>query len=244
MRRFLILRCSLRHSSKFRTSGNGWYRCATQNPARLSGKPYPADLVLKARQFGISTCIQGDFFREVTTGSATTLTLAHDTETTQKLRRIAQRFYNNLPENFRPARKYSNNRIATYPDFDSEALIATAGNVQTGRGGTYSHFHGSEVAFWVDAEALVAGAMQGGEPYVVLESTPNGAQGSSINCAWKPSTAIANGDCTFTPGGSMDSTGLSSMRSEELVYTDDEQALVEKYNLSPEQIKWAAQETT
>jgi len=31
------------------------------------------------------------------------------------------------------------------------------------------------VAFWKDAEKIVAGAMQGGNPMVILESTLNGA---------------------------------------------------------------------
>src|SRR5690349_12108268 len=79
------------------------------------------DLILKARQEGISTVIQAEYFRYCTTGSATTLTLSHEDRTTQKLRRMVSRFYNNLPRGFRPARKYDNSSVATYPDFDSEA---------------------------------------------------------------------------------------------------------------------------
>src|SRR5688572_22820204 len=39
------------------------------------------DLVLKARQLGLSTCIQGDMFREVLQGPAATATLAHEDAT-------------------------------------------------------------------------------------------------------------------------------------------------------------------
>ena len=54
---------------------------------------------------------------------------------------------------------------------------APAGSLETGRGSTYSDFHGSEVAFWKDAEHIIAGALQGGNPDCVLESTQNGAMG-------------------------------------------------------------------
>jgi hypothetical protein len=135
------------------------------------------DLVLKARQFGISTAIEAEFYRIAVTQRASIAILAHDDDTTQKLRRMSNRFHENMPESFRPNRKYANDRLTTYTDFDSEIMIATAGNTASGRGGTYSHVHGSEVAFWKDAKSLIAGIMQGGKPYIVLESTPNGAQG-------------------------------------------------------------------
>lgn len=51
------------------------------------------DLILKARQLGFSTLIQGEMFRKTVTSTQTTITLAHDAETTQKLRRMADRFY-------------------------------------------------------------------------------------------------------------------------------------------------------
>jgi hypothetical protein len=136
------------------------------------------DLILKARQIGISTYIQGEMFRRTVTGTRTTITLAHDDNTTQMLRRMADRFYEHCKFNsIQPLRKYANAALTTYPEFDSEAIIAKAGSVEVGRGGTYTDFHGSEVSRWPDAEKLIAGAMQGGSPDVILESTPNGAQG-------------------------------------------------------------------
>ena len=136
------------------------------------------DLILKARQLGSSTYIQGEMFRRTVTGTRTTITIAHDDDLTKKLRLMADRFYDNCKfNNIQPARKYSNDTMTTYPEFDSSATITTAGGVQKGRGDTYTDFHGSEVAFWKDAEKIVAGAMQGGNPDVILESTPNGAQG-------------------------------------------------------------------
>src|SRR5512142_3176173 len=90
------------------------------------------DLVLKARQLGISTCVQAELFRYSVTGTAITVTLAHEDQTAQRFRRMVNRFYDNLSQRNRPARKYSNARLATYPEYDSESIIATAGNPNTG----------------------------------------------------------------------------------------------------------------
>src|SRR5690349_9984024 len=68
----------------------------------------PRDLILKARQIGFSTAIQGELFRYVVTRPARTLTLANDDENTQKLRRMADRFYDKLPMDFRPERALAN----------------------------------------------------------------------------------------------------------------------------------------
>ena len=147
-----------------------WNKAQAHFHANRTGR----DLILKARQLGFSTYIQGELYRREVTSTRTSITLAHDTETTQKLRRMADRFWEHCKFNdIQPARKYANATLTTYPEFDSTAVIATAGNVEVGRGDTYTDMHGSEVAFWPDAERIVAGAMQGGNPDVVLESTPN-----------------------------------------------------------------------
>lgn len=137
------------------------------------------DIILKARQLGFSTAVQGELFRRAITSTTTSITMAHDDGTTQKLRRIQDRFWEHcvLPNGEHPLRKYSNATLVTYPEFDSTCVIATAGSKEAGRGDTYTDFHGSEVAFWTDAEKILAGAMQGGNPDIVLESTPNGTGG-------------------------------------------------------------------
>lgn len=151
-----------------------WNRAQAHFHANRTGR----DLILKARQLGFSTLIQGEMFRRVVTATRSTMTLAHDADTTQKLRLMADRFYQYCKfGDIQPLRKYASASLTTYPEFDSTVSVATAGNIEAGRGGTYTDFHGSEVAFWKDAERIIAGAMQGGNPDVILESTPNGAQG-------------------------------------------------------------------
>ena len=140
------------------------------------------DIILKSRQIGFSTLIQGLLFHKVVTSSQSTITLAHDNPTTQALRRIQDRYFDNFPEDIkefhRPIRKISNETVSTYPETNSTMTIATAGSKNVGRGMTYTMFHGSEGAFWADAEKIIAGALQGmSKPNIVLESTPNGQQG-------------------------------------------------------------------
>lgn len=212
-----------------------WNRAQADFHAHRTGR----DLILKARQLGFSTYIQGELFRREVTDTRTTITLAHDTETTQKLRRMADRFYDHCRFNdIQPARKYANSTLATYPEFDSTAVIATAGNVEVGRGDTYTDMHGSEVAFWPDAERIIAGAMQGGNPDVVLESTPNGAQGFFYERCQEALRGDSIWKLHFYPWWWDDNYILPLDEGEILQYTDDETRLAQKHHLSAEQIKW------
>lgn len=195
------------------------------------------DLILKARQLGFSTLVQGEMFRRTVTGTRTTITLAHDADTTTLLRIMADRFWENCKfGNVQPQRKYANASLTTYPEFDSTATIATAGNLQTGRGGTYSDMHGSEVAFWKDAEKIISGAMQGGSPDVVLESTPNGAQGYFYDRCMEALRSDGVWRLHFYPWWWDDEYRLPV--PEPLKYTDEEKTLAAKHNLDPEQIAW------
>jgi hypothetical protein len=200
------------------------------------------DLILKARQLGFSTYIQGEMFRRTVTGTRTTMTMAHDDETTQKLRRMADRFWENCRfGEIQPARKYGNATLATYPEFDSEAVIATAGSKEAGRGGTYTDFHGSEVAFWPNAEKIVAGAMQGGNPDIVLESTPNGAQGYFYSLCMEALRGDAVWQLHFYPWWWDSLYQIPLAEGEQISFNDEETNLVQKHNLTSEQIKWRRQ---
>jgi hypothetical protein len=212
-----------------------WNRMQADFHANRTGR----DLVLKARQLGSTTCIQGEMFRRTVTETRTTITLAHDDDTTQKLRIMADRFWENCQFNgIRPKRKYANASMTTYPEFDSVATIGTAGHVQKGRGDTYTDFHGSEVAFWPDAEKIIAGAMQGGDPDVVLESTPNGAQGYFYELCMEALSGNGVWKLHFYPWWWDEAYRLPLAEGETIEYDEEEEELVRQYKLTPEQIKW------
>ena len=210
-----------------------WNKAQAHFHAHRTGR----DLILKARQLGFSTYVQGEMFRRTVTGTQTTITLAHDAETTQKLRRMADRFYEHCKfGNIQPLRKYANATLATYPEFDSTSTIATAGNVETGRGDTYTELHGSEVAFWRDPERIVAGAMQGGNPQVTLESTPNGAQGFFYEKCMEALRGDGIWTLHFYPWW-WDEAYRSAV-TEPLTYTAEEADLVQRHGLDMQQIAW------
>lgn len=207
--------------------------------ARYLANRTPRDLILKARQIGFSTAIQGEMFRYAVTRPARTLTLANDDDNTQKMRRMADRFYNNLPENFRPERALANASITTYPGYGSEAMIATAGNKNAGRSGSYRFMHMSEVAFYPDAQSTVASAMQGGTPlWVAAESTPNGAQGWFYETCMEALDGNSAWKIHFFAWFDNPEYQLPLDDGETITYSSDELELIRLHKLTAEQIKW------
>lgn len=198
------------------------------------------NLILKARQQGISTLIQADHFVTAITDTALIATLAHDDQTTQKLRRMAARFYDNLPAGIKPPRGLDNATTTTYPATQSEVTIVTAGSKNAGRGGTYGRVHGSEVAFWKDAESVMAGIMQGvpDRGIIDLESTPNGAQGWFYEKCMAALEGRGDWALWFYEWWWANEYQLPLEDGESLDYSDVERQLIKAHGLTAEQIKW------
>lgn len=203
------------------------------------------DIILKARQLGMSTYIQGEIFRRLITKSSRALTLTHSDKTTLILRETADRFYKHFPNliqdedgkvHTKPNRKYANANVSTFTDFDSTHYIGTAGNTEIGRGGSYTDIHLSEVAFFPDAEKIIAGAMQGGNPDVILESTANGAQGYFYDLCMDSLAGRNEWTLHFYPWYTNPLYKIDS--KEEIILTPEEKHIVSKYGLSDAQIKW------
>lgn len=135
------------------------------------------ELILKARQFGFSTLILAIYFCQTMNEPNTqTVVVAHDAASTERLFRIVRRFYEHLPPHKKMRTRYANTREYLWPDIDSCFFVGTAGSRGFGRGGTINYVHGSEVAFWPEAEELVTGLMEAvpESGCVILESTANG----------------------------------------------------------------------
>jgi len=141
------------------------------------------NIVLKARQVGITTYIAARFFVQTTTQRGTlSLQVAHNREAAEDLFQIVHRFWTNLPEGWRKGALRTsrcNSRQLVFPELDSQYCVASA-DENTGRGRTIQNLHCSEVSRWgrKGDEALAslrAAVVPGGN--IVLESTPNGAGG-------------------------------------------------------------------
>src|SRR5580704_1778758 len=139
-------------------------------------------LVVKGRQQGCSTYTEGRFFwRSTHRRGMRAFILTHLDEATANLFGMAKRFYENCPEVVRPSLAASNAKELVFNRLDSGYKVGTAGSKGTGRSDTLQLFHGSEVAYWPNADSHVAGALQAvpDEPgtEIILESTSAGRQG-------------------------------------------------------------------
>lgn len=147
-----------------------------------------SNIILKARQIGVTTWIAGRFFLKTITHPGTlTVQVAHTQEAAEAIFRIVHRFLAQLPDPLREGAlknaKGSARRIAI-PALDSEYRVETAGDRNAGRGLTITNLHCTELARWPgDPEETLAGlrATLSPEGELVMESTPNGAAG----CFWK-----------------------------------------------------------
>jgi hypothetical protein len=142
------------------------------------------NIVLKARQMGITTWVAGRFFlKTVTTPGVLTLQVAQTREAAEGIFRMVQRFWECLPEEFREGplqRSIANSGQMYFPELDSEFRVVSAGDESAGRGLTVQNLHCSEVSRWPGnagekLAGLRAALAPGGE--MVMESTPNGAYG-------------------------------------------------------------------
>lgn len=146
-------------------------------------------IVLKGRQQGMSTYIQARFFWKVTHAiGKQAFILTHDQKATDNIFSIANRYYSNCPPVFRPECDKSNAKQLLFSDIDSGYAVGTAKNKEVGRSSTIQYFHGSEVAFWENADHHQKGVLQtipredGSE--IILESTANGI-GNYFHQQWE-----------------------------------------------------------
>jgi hypothetical protein len=142
------------------------------------------NIVLKARQLGITTYVAARFFVQTIMRSGTmTVQVAHNQESAEEIFKIVHRFWENLPEATRESALITsrcNIRQMIFPRLDSEYRVASAADLNAGRGLTIHNLHCSEVARWPRAGLEALTSLRAAVPVhgeVVLESTPNGASG-------------------------------------------------------------------
>ena len=152
------------------------------------------NIVLKARQMGISTWVAARFFLSTITRPGTlTVQVAHTQEAAEEIFRMVHRFVENLPQDLSRGalrRSKSNRRQLVFPGLDSEYRVETAGDANAGRGLTIQNLHCSEVARWGANAPEVLASLRAAVPpdgEIVLESTPNG-MGGCFYREWQKAT--------------------------------------------------------
>ena len=196
-----------------------------------------SNIVVKARQMGMTTWVAGRFFlKTITARGVMTVQVAQTREAAQGIFRMVQRFWECLPEHLRKGclrRSRANVGQMVFPILDSEFRVLSASDQNAGRSLTVQNMHLSEVSRWPgDAAATLAGLraalVTGGE--LVLESTPNGACGCFYE-EWQQ--AQENGAVRHFFPWWMESTYVSAEATE---LSEEEIALMREHGLTSSQI--------
>ncbi len=226
----------------------GWNRRLRLNRAqreysRQCGKQ---NIVLKARQVGITTYIAARFFLQTITRPGTlTVQVAHSQESAEAIFNIVQRFWENLPKAIlRGAlvKSRSNVRQIVFPRLDSEYRVETADD-NAGRGMTIHNLHCSEVSRWPRGGAETLASLRAAvvpEGEIVLESTPNGATGVFYS-EWQKANETGYTQHFFPwwyEGSYQEITKEGATLPLLLPLTPEESELVKQHGLSEAQIAW------
>ena len=195
------------------------------------------NIVLKARQMGVTTWVSGRFFlRTITHRGMLSVQVAHTRPAAEAIFAVVERMWCNLPRAMRQGplrRSRANAGQMVFPLLDSEFRVVSAGEESAGRGLTVQNLHCSEVSRWPgDAAATLAGLRAALAPdgEMVLESTPCGAYGAFYE-EWMqaPETGVVR---HFFPWW-LEPAYVGSTAIE---LTEEEQELERLHGLSAEQI--------
>ncbi|MEO8735613.1 MAG: terminase [Edaphobacter sp.] len=197
------------------------------------------NIVLKARQMGLTTWVAARFFlKTITARGVMTVQVAHTREAAEGIFRMAQRFWECLPEKLREGplrRSRANVGQMRFAALDSEFRVLSAGDEGAGRGLTMQNLHCSEVSRWPgDAVETLAGLRAalspGGE--MVIESTPNGAYGCFYE-EWGQAGSDGSGVVRHFFPWWMEEAYVASAVTD---FTEDEWTLILAHGLTARQI--------
>lgn len=202
------------------------------------------NIVLKARQMGITTWTAARFFlRTITRPGTLTLQVAHTREAAEEIFRIVHRFVDWLPRELRegPLKTgRSNVRQIVFPKMDAQYRVVTAGDRNAGRGLTVQNLHCSELARWPGHPAETFAGLRASmtpDAELVIESTPDGIGGCFYE-EWQkaPETGTVR---HFFPWWMEPSYRAEAVDEPSL--SAEERALMERHGLTAEQIGYRRQ---
>jgi hypothetical protein len=155
---------------------------------------------------------------------------------------MAKRYYDNLPADFQiPLKSDSSEQLIL--DTDSSFRVGTAGSKSVGRSMTINYFHGSEVAFWPNANDIVSGMLQtipdNIDSELILESTANGTSGDGAYFYNMVQTGLDKSSDFMTLFYAWyQQKEYRRPIIEAIKWNDEELELKKLYNLDDEQLMW------
>lgn len=240
-----------RHDPRSWIEGNLWLRSKDQRmvPFRL----WPAqadwyrrrslrDVILKARQLGFTSVIEGCFFADtVLRPNTTSVIIAHELDSAEKIFAAVRGFWERLPEEERQRigePRYLTRRELYWPSLNSRFWVGTAGSAASGRGHTINNLHCSEFAYWPSPEKVLAGLTEAVplSGRIVVESTASGL-GNPFHDLW---LQAKQGENSFRPhfyewwwdrGYRLAGPPLGEL-------TQEEQQLKQAHGLDDDQLRW------
>ncbi len=159
-------------------------------------------IVLKGRQLGLSTLTEAVLFLWCFLHPGTNaLVLSKEKPDSEYLFSMTKRYWEMGPFQTAFSTKYNRQGYIEWMT-GSSILVDTAKKEDVGRGRTLQAVHGSEVAIWPEADAIV-GALNEAIPYehgtiVIYESTARGVGGFFYE-EWMKAIDPAGGKSDFTP---------------------------------------------
>jgi len=206
------------------------------------GKPIRI-IVLKARQLGISTATEGLLFNWCFLFPGTNaLVLSKDRENSETIFEMAKLMWDQWPLRAFFSTTRASARRLSWAETLSNFRVATAKGTQVGRGSTIRAVHGSEVAFWENADELMpplneAVPMSPGT-IIILESTANGVGGFFYD-TWM---AAERGESDYVPmffaWNKHPEYRVKRHNITPRMLTPRERDMMERYDVDLEQVAW------
>jgi hypothetical protein len=201
-------------------------------------------LILKGRQLGCSTYVTGRYYWHASqTRGQRVFILTHSDQATANLFEMVGRFHDHVPFSVRPVTGSASAKELTFSELDSGYKIGTAGTKDVGRSATIQLFHGSEVAFWPNAETHAAGIFQAvpDKPAteIILESTAQGF-GNLFHAMWEDAS---HGKSEYIPIFLpwYWHTEYTKALPAGTRFSEDDRDYQRSFRLSDEQMAWRAQ---
>jgi hypothetical protein len=208
-------------------------------------------VVLKARQMGFSTIIEGiGFIMAMRLQGMNGRVIAHREDAAENILKMTKRYWRTYPFRRYHIEEYGGKKQLSWADRQSSIEVMTAGARGGGRSSTLQFAHCSEVAFWLEPEELMKGLRQTipsfGCTAIFLESTANGI-GNYFHAAC---TAARKGTSEFEfnfhawhelpeyTAAYIDAEDRAKYTIDMTSLDKEEQSLVKRFNIDMGQILW------
>lgn len=201
------------------------------------------DIILKARQEGISAFISARFLIDwLTIENISCVVISHEDKSTQRLFDRMKYFLDSMSKTW-PGElpyhlKFNSRHEIVNTKMNSRFYIGTAGARAFGRGDTINNLHVSELSLWPEQERMMIGLMQAvpKDGNIVVESTANGIGDYFYEMCMRAREGTSPFKFHFLPWFEDPDNVMPVTYNLEL--TPEEQNLINQYGLKREQIAW------